>query len=115
MNDLVERLIAASQLLNEAAEKIKELEDCLRWTPIEDGIPTEYEYVEYTGMCGTQIGRAFLESSGTISFMEAEDGPHHIGTDEQGQIGVTHWRRIPKDPTADQILNSIKTTDHRIS
>jgi hypothetical protein len=92
--------------LAKANEKIKELEDSMRWIPVTEKLPPDNKYVDFltAGSDGhgyiARTSKEDCEKYGVPynlnpKMYEDETGPYHIGKDYRGFWGVTHWRLRP--------------------
>ena len=94
--------------LAKSQQKVKELESALRWIPVTEKFPpedgTDVDFLSLEGYDG--YGHMYRRSKETSNelllphdpgqvMIEYEAGPYHIGKDQQGYWGVTHWRLRP--------------------
>lgn len=82
--------------LAKANEKIKKLEDSIRWIPVTEQLPpedgTDVDFLSVGGYDG--YGHRNTRVDQNVMF-EYEAGPYQIGKDSHGYWGVTHWRLRP--------------------
>jgi hypothetical protein len=93
--------------LAKSEQKVKELESALRWIPVTEQLPPEGADVDFLCVSGYDgyghihrenkewCEKYHLSHDPTPIMTEYEGGPYHIGKDDFGNWGVTHWRLRP--------------------
>lgn len=94
-------------LLIKCRDEITRLREELRWIPVTEQLPPESADVDFLCVSGYDgyghihrenkewCEKYNLSHDPTPIMTEYEGGPYHIGKDDFGNWGVTHWRLRP--------------------
>lgn len=98
----------AAKEIEKLRDRIKELEDSIRWIPVTEKLPpedgTDVDFLSVGGYDGYghmyRKDKEWCEKYGVKydpdpCMVEYEAGPYYVGKDQRGYWGVTHWRLRP--------------------